>query len=50
MKWVGHFDKLPKYDDPERERMNIIEAASKPINVTSLEFLQVERHLIDRLI
>jgi len=28
---VGHFDKLPKCDDPEREKKKIIEAASKLI-------------------
>jgi len=28
---VGHFDKLPKCDDPEREKEKIIEVASKLI-------------------
>ena len=28
---MGHFDKLPKCDDPEREKKKIIEAASKLI-------------------
>ena len=47
---MGHFDKLPKCDDPEGRKKKIIEAASKLIKVTSKGFLQVERYILDRLI